>query len=144
MGSNDEPLADIVEEGRRIASAAADAGVPVRLLGGVAVRVHAREGIHPALARTYGDIDLATTRRGGRATLALLESLGYTSNERFNALNGASRLVVYDVPNRRQVDVFVGEFTMCHTLPISDRLELDARTVPLAELLLTKLQIVQL
>jgi Uncharacterised nucleotidyltransferase len=141
MSRDSEPLADILAEGERIASAAAAQGVPVRLLGGVAIGMH---GVHPALARRYGDIDLATTRRGGRGTLELLEGLGYTPNERFNALNGSTRLVVYDEPNRRQIDVFVGEFSMCHSLPIADRLELDARTVPLAELLLTKLQIVQL
>jgi len=141
MSRDTEPLADILAEGERIAAAAARSGVPVRLLGGVAICMH---GVHSALARGYRDIDLATTRRGGRSTLQMLQDLGYTPNERFNALNGATRLVVYDEPNDRQVDVFVGEFKMCHAVPIADRLELDPRTVPLAELLLTKLQIVQL
>jgi hypothetical protein len=141
MSRDTVPLADILAEGERIAAAAGERGVLVRLLGGVAICMH---GVHPALARRYGDIDLATTRGGGHGTLRLLEDLGYTPNERFNTLNGASRLVLYDEPNGRQVDVFVGEFRMCHSLPIADRLELDPRTVPLAELLLTKLQIVQL
>jgi hypothetical protein len=140
----DGPLADVVDEGRRITAAAVAAEVPLRLLGGVAVCVHAAAGIHPALARTYGDIDLVTTKRGGRDTLRLLEGLGYVQNERFNALNGAERLVVYDMGHARQIDVFVGKFSMCHALPISDRLDRDDQTVPLAELLLTKLQIVQL
>jgi hypothetical protein len=140
----DGPLEDIVAEGRRIAGAAGRAGVLVRLIGGVAICLHARNGVHPALARSYGDIDLATTRDDGRATRQLLESLGYEPNERFNALNGSERLVFYDVAHRRQVDVFVGEFSMCHALPISERLALDTQTVPLAELLLTKLQIVRL
>jgi hypothetical protein len=133
-----------VAEGRRIAEAAVRAGVLVRLIGGVAICLHAAGGIHPALARSYGDIDLATTRDDGRATRQLLESLGYEPNDRFNALNGSERLVYYDLANRRQVDVFVGEFSMCHALPITERLVLDTQTVPLAELLLTKLQIVQL
>ena len=33
---------------------------------------------------------------------------------------------------------------MCHKIPITSRLEADSLTVPLAELLLTKLQIIQL
>jgi hypothetical protein len=138
------PLADILAEGRRIAAEAARAGVLLRLIGGVAISLHAANGVHPALARSYGDIDLVTRRGGGRDALRLLEALGYEPNERFNALHGAERLVLYDVPHQRQVDVFVGAFRMCHALPISDRLELDQQTVPLAELLLTKLQIVRL
>jgi hypothetical protein len=42
------------------------------------------------------------------------------------------------------VDVFVGSFRMCHEIPFSNRLSPGDRTVPLAELVLTKLQIVQL
>jgi hypothetical protein len=40
--------------------------------------------------------------------------------------------------------VFVGEFVMCHPIPIAERLDRHPLTVPLAELLLTKLQIVEL
>jgi hypothetical protein len=62
----------------------------------------------------------------------------------FNALHGTRRLLFYDETNGRKLDVFVGTFSMCHEIPIADRLERDPLTVPLAELLLTKLQIVQL
>jgi len=51
---------------------------------------------------------------------------------------------VTDLEHERQLDVFVGEFEMCHRLPIADRLYLEAETVPLAELLLTKLQVVRM
>jgi hypothetical protein len=40
--------------------------------------------------------------------------------------------------------VFVGAFRMCHEIPLEDRLTVDSATVPLAELLLTKLQIIEL
>jgi hypothetical protein len=42
------------------------------------------------------------------------------------------------------VDVFVGEFAMCHRVPVDERLLLEPATLPLAELLVTKLQIVEL
>jgi hypothetical protein len=135
---------DIVAEARRVTDAALAANVLLRVLGSVAVGLHTPEGVHPALARPYRDIDLATTRKHGKTTAQLLTELGYTPNERFNAMNGVSRLVFYDEEHGRQVDVFVGTFHMCHELPIADRLELDERTVPLAELLLTKLQIMRL
>jgi hypothetical protein len=44
----------------------------------------------------------------------------------------------------RQIDVFIGDFTMCHTLPLADRLEVEPLTIPLAELFLSKAQIVEL
>jgi hypothetical protein len=135
---------DIVVEARRVTDGARAANVLVRALGGVAVGLHTPEGVHPALARPYRDIDLAAPRKQGKATAQLLTELGYTPNERFNAMNGVSRLVFYDEEHGRQVDVFLGNFVMCHELPLADRLQLDDPTVPLAELLLTKLQIMRL
>jgi hypothetical protein len=135
---------DIVDEGRRVVSEANQGQVLVRALGGVAVHLHAAGGLHPGLSRPYADLDLVTTRKHGRATAALMRRLGYQPNERFNAMNGATRLVFYDPEHARRVDVFVEEFRMCHEIPIAARLHVDDETVPLAELLLTKLQIVRL
>jgi hypothetical protein len=138
------PEADVIAEGRRLAGLATAQGVPVRVVGGVAVALHTDGDVHPALARPYRDIDLVTRRKGEREALKLLVDAGYESNERFNSMVGVhNRLVVYDTVNGRQLDVFVGEFKMCHTVPL-DRLDADSPTVPLAELLLTKLQIVRL
>ena len=65
-------------------------------------------------------------------------------NKTFNAMHGARRLLFYDEPNGRQIDVFVGAFEMCHQLPLQERLKVDRPTLPLADLVLTKLQIVKL
>jgi hypothetical protein len=135
---------DIVTEALRVTDGALEANVTLRVLGGVAVELHTPEGVHPALSRPYRDIDLVTTRKQSKASVQLLKDLGYAPNERFNAMNGSTRLVFYDREHGRQVDVFVGTFNMCHELPIAARLDVDDRTVPLAELLLTKLQIVRL
>ncbi len=137
-------LPDIVGETRRVIDAANEQGLTVRAFGGVAVAIHASSSIPGALTRGYQDIDLVTGRKDGRSTARFLVDAGYTPNERFNAMNGSTRLVLYDAVHERQVDVFVGAFRMCHEIPIADRLQLDTHTVPLAELLLTKLQIVQL
>ena len=133
---------DVVVEATRLVDAANAAGCTVRVMGGVAVSLHAHGGIHPALRRTYRDIDLVAAKKQGKPTLKMLEAAGYEANERFNAMNGGRRLVVYDMQNGRQLDVFVGDFEMCHKIPIADRLQADPVTIPLAELLLTKLQVV--
>jgi hypothetical protein len=114
----------------------------VRVLGSVAVHLQA-PAAGPLLKRPIKDIDVAT-RRGSRAAVTeLLIGAGYLPDEMFNTLHGAQRLLFYD-PNQRKLDVFIGEFSMCHVIPITDRLERDPLTIPLAELLLTKLQIVEL
>jgi hypothetical protein len=136
------PLEDPVGEARRLVEAATRKGVMVRVLGSVAVHLQAPDP-GPLLTRPIKDIDIAT-RRGSRAAVTKrLTGAGYVPDEMFNALHGARRLLFYD-PNGRKLDVFIGDFSMCHMIPITDRLERDPLTIPLAELLLTKLQIVEL
>jgi hypothetical protein len=141
--SESEIQADIVTEGRRVLAAAHHAGLTVRLLGGVAVHVRS-QGLPPALTREYKDLDFATSKRSSGDLQKLLRDLGYEPHVGFNAMNGKERLLFYDNPNARQVDVFVSSFRMCHEIPLEKRLHVDEHTVPLAELLLTKLQIIEL
>jgi hypothetical protein len=143
MSDVSAPLAEIADEAHRILAAAEQADVPLRLIGGLAVLFHS-DPLHPALERPYKDIDLATVKGQSRKVGDLMASLGYQPAKEFNALNGNRRLLFYDVPNERQVDVFVGTFEMCHVIPISDRIAIEEKTIPLAELLLTKMQVVEL
>jgi hypothetical protein len=115
----------------------------LRLLGGVAVNVRSR-GLQAELTRPYKDLDFAASKKSSGDLQKLLRDMGYEPHLGFNAMNGRERLLFYDDPNQRQVDVFVGSFRMCHQIPLEQRLEVDADTVPLAELLLTKLQIIEL
>jgi hypothetical protein len=135
---------DIEQEAPRLVAAGQAKGLVLRLLGGLAVRLHAPSAALPALARRYQDIDVVTTVRHGPDVEVLLNMLGYTPDKAFNLLNGNSRLLFHDQVHGRQIDVFVGQFEMCHRLPIAERLDRDSPTLALAELLLTKLQIVQL
>ncbi|MBV8221639.1 MAG: hypothetical protein JO325_24505, partial [Solirubrobacterales bacterium] len=136
-------LADPVAEGRRVVEAGRARDVVLRLLGGVAVCLQS-PGAKPLLGRPINDIDLVTPKGSKRAVAELFQSVGYVEDEVFNAFHGAHRQIYVDLGNRRKVDVFVGAFSMCHEIPIAERLDRDPLTVPLAELLLTKLQIVEL
>ena len=135
---------DIVDEGRRLVAHAVAEGVAMRLLGGVGVRLRCPSASQPPFARTYGDLDFVAPRRSGRLVTRALEGAGYTADRRFNALHGDKRLIFMDIINERKIDVFLGTFQMCHTLDLDDRITLEQVTLPLADLLLTKLQIVQL
>jgi hypothetical protein len=136
-------LEDIVAEGERLLDLAAGDGVAVRLLGGVAVRLQA-PALPPAFDRSYKDLDFAARKGGAGGADKLLRAAGYEPHTAFNALNQKERMLFFDTVHDRQVDVFVGAFRMCHEIPLSERLEVQDRTVPLAELLLTKLQIIEL
>ena len=105
----------------------------------MAVRLHT-----DALEREYKDLDFATTKKASGDAQTLLRDLGYEPHVGFNAMNARERLLFFDNPNDRQVDVFVGSFRMCHEIPLEKRLDRHTHTVPLAELLLTKLQIIEL
>jgi hypothetical protein len=136
--------ADIVREGERLLLRAAVEGVPLRLLGGVAIRLRATGPLPAAFERSYADLDFVTARGRSGVTQAFFRREGYAPHVAFNALNGQDRLLFFDDEHDRQVDVFVGAFRMSHRIPIGDRLEIDPFSVPLAELLLTKLQIAEL
>lgn len=137
-------LPGVVEEARRVSAVAEERGVAVRLLGGVAINVRAPEGLEPSFRREYADMDFIVPKGRSSQTQKFFESLGYAPQTRFNTLYGSERLLFFDEDHDRQVDVLVGTFRMSHEIPIGKRLELEPVTIPLAELLLTKLQIVEL
>jgi hypothetical protein len=136
-------LADPVAEARQLISLAAEEGLVMRALGGVAVYLQSDDG-QPRLVRSLKDIDLAVARGSGKAASRVLAQAAYVADEMFNALRGSRRLLYHDPRNGRHVDVFVGEFSMCHELPLTERLGRDPLTVPREELLLSKLQVVEL
>ena len=74
----------------------------------------------------------------------LFVDLGYTPRDIFNALHGDSRLIFNDVENGRRIDIFLDVFEMCHKFNFKDRLPLDKYTIPLVDLLATKLQVVEI
>jgi hypothetical protein len=136
-------LPDLVEEGERLLALAHDQNAAFALLGGVAVRLHAPE-VPASLHREYKDLDFAVPKGGTSSAGKLLSDAGYEPQVVFNAMNGKERLLYHDTQHGRQVDVFVGAFRMCHEIPLSERVKPGDATVPLAELLLTKLQIIEL
>lgn len=135
---------EILTEGLRLVARAEDAGLALRLFGGVAIRVRAGDRYPDALARAYADLDFITTSEGAAPVEAFVAREGYEPYIAFNRVHGHKRMLFFDNENDRHLDVFVAPFAMCHEIPIDGRLELERQTLPLAELLLTKLQIVQL
>ena len=132
---------DVLKEANRIISTAADNGITLRLLGGTAIGFRCPSAKRPSVSRKYPDIDLVGFRKQSRQIRELFPKLGYSPNEIFNALRSATRLMFFDLPNKRRVDLFLDYFEMCHKIDLRDRLTLDPLTLTMADLLATKLQI---
>jgi hypothetical protein len=135
------PALDPLPEAVGLARGAADAGLGLKLLGGLAVRVLCPD--FPPRLRPGQDMDFACLSKGRKKVMAYLEQSGCEPDRRFNNLNG-DRQMYFNAPSGRPIDVMVDRLTMCHTLdfrPSFDRLPL---TVDAVDVLLSKLQIVEL
>lgn len=143
MGGGQEPIGDPVAEGRRIAEAAAQRRLPLRLLGGVAVALLCPSASKPPLARHYADIDLASVAAARDAVAELLEGLGYVSDKEFNGLHGQRRLLFWDGSNQRQVDVFLDEADLCHRIDLAKRIDMVPFTLSPTDLAVLKLQVIE-
>jgi hypothetical protein len=130
----------------RIVTAGDAAGIPVRALGSVGVALHcpASSALLPRFERTYADIDLATYRRNAKELTALLVAMGYRDDRAVFIASEGSRSIFDDPARRTHLDVFYDRLDFCHVIPLTGRLEVDRPTIPLAELLLSKLQIVRI
>lgn len=94
--------------------------------------------------RERRDIDLATRSRDGRELAALMSDEGYVPDRQYNTLYGHKQLYFVDPEWNRPVDILIERLEMCHRLDFGDRLSICSPTLPPAELLLSKLQIVKI
>jgi hypothetical protein len=134
---------DIVKEMYRLVDAANARNIQLRAIGGLAVQVHNKKN-HPAFIREFGDLDFVVAGKQRRDFETFMPTVGYSAHKQFNTLNGDQRQIYYHNDNEMKIDIFIGDFEMCHKIPMENRLTADPVTIPLAELLLSKAQIVEL
>lgn len=137
---------DFRKETLRIVDASKTAGIGLRLLGAVAFSIHCGKFGHlqQLLGRAFTDIDLASYSRCRGDIVKLMTSLGYQEDFMISRLYGSRRMLFHDQEKDRHCDVFLDRLEFSHDIPFEGRLEVDYPTVPLAELLLEKMQIVKL
>lgn len=149
MGKYGDIREDFYEERTRILNALKEPEnehIIMRLVGALAFRTHCPEYgyIQDALGRQFTDIDFASYRRFFKDIVRLLTELGYEEDKTVTRLFGDSRLLFHDRKFGRHIDVFFDQLKFCHVIPLTGRLEVETLTLPLAELLLEKMQIVQI
>lgn len=132
------------EEVRQAVSLAQERKVILRALGSVAVMLRCPSTAYITAPFTMRELNFAIYGRQGPQASEILESLGYEPDRRFNAQHGRQRLKFLHPEKEILVHVFVDTFEMCHKLAFTNRLHLDEVTIPLADLLLSKLQVVEM
>jgi hypothetical protein len=137
--------ADVQAEAREIVTEAAGRGALLRLVGSAGIRMHCAqaEATLAALGRPAArDIDAVCRRSDRNQIRTLLEERGYeTDRDVLVALEGTR--FVFRRPDGLEIDLFVDRLEFCHTIELGQRLDRHQVTIPIEDLLLQKLQIVE-
>jgi hypothetical protein len=149
IGMGEQDRADRVKfenELKRILEASDNAGVLLRVIGSLAFQMHCQKYgyLQAAMGRAYTDIDFAAYQKQSREIRVLMAGLGYQENREVFIISEGNR-AIFDKPDSGlHIDIFFEKLDFCHVIYWKDRLEVDSPSIPLAEMLLEKMQIVQI
>jgi hypothetical protein len=132
----------IVAEGSRLVELASGAGLTLRLFGGAAVMLHCPKLLAHGGGRAIADLDVIVAPKQGPLLGKLLCADTYEPDAKFNSTY-AGTWMRFDGPLGR-LDIILGSFEMSHRIDLHERFLLDIPTLPVTDLLVTKLQIVKL
>ena len=135
-------IADPLEEAERLIRAGEAVGTSLRATGGVGVALICPSARRPPLARSYQDIDFVARSKDARDIGRMMLAQGYVPEEEFNVLHGQRRLFFLDSEHKREADIFLDAIEMCHRLDLRERAWILDQTVTPADLLLSKLQVI--
>ena len=145
------PTDAFLDEGKKIVEAASKQKIPLRLIGGVAIRVHSGEfgefakklGRLGPGEQEYTDLDFMSYGKFRDALRKFFESVGYRKRRTTLSSAATQRQIYFHPDGWFYVDVFFDKLLAAnHPIDFRGRLELDLPTISLVDLLLEKLQIV--
>jgi hypothetical protein len=145
------PTQVFINEAKRILREASDAKVPLKILGGLAIKIHslneeefaARLGRSAEPGQEYSDIDFATYYKSRDGVRKVMESLGYSKRPSTMSTSASQRQIYFHPKGWFYVDVFWDKLKAAnHMISFRGRLEIDPISIPLSDLLLEKLQII--
>lgn len=144
MGEQDQAERQKFEnELQRILNTSQERGVTLRVIGSLAFQMHCSQYgyLQAALGRAYTDIDFAGYRKHTKEIKDLMQELGYEEVREVFIVSEGDRSIFHQTNSTLHVDVFYDKLDFSHVISWNDRLEVDKPTIPLAELLLEKMQI---
>ncbi len=133
-------------EAGRLLALSREQGVTLRLVGALAFARRCPGHVHlqETLGREYTDIDFAGYGREADRILSFLSGAGYVDDPQVFVDSEGSRMILENPETRLHLDVFLDKLEFCHTVSWKGRLEIDGETIPLAEMLMQKMQIVRI
>ena len=147
MGDQDREEREKFEnELQRILTASEEHNVTLRVIGSLAFQMHCPKYgyLQAAMGRAYTDIDFAGYRAQASAVNQMMTALNYTEDRAVFMMSEGDRSIFNQVNGSLYVDVFYDKLDFSHVISWEDRLEVDNPTIPLAELLLEKMQIFEI
>jgi hypothetical protein len=136
------PARDAFEESVDVVRQANAGGIPLKLIGGQAVRLLCPH--FPHRARDDQDMDFASVSRAKRPLIDFFAEHGFLGDKRFNLLHGDRQMYFTTANGTTSVDVVMDRLNMCHVLDFRDRIDRMPDTLDVTDLLLSKLQVVEL
>jgi hypothetical protein len=137
---------EFVDEALRLVRDAEAEGIRLRILGSIAYRLQCPNNLHlfQDTKRVLTDVDFAAERKQNRAIRQFLTARGYVADEGIYVASEGARHAYLHKDTGLNVDVFADELYFCHRIPFKDRLDLDRPTISTTDLLLEKMQIVEI
>jgi hypothetical protein len=137
----------IVDEALRILAESERRGLTLRAFGGIAYYLHSQNlHLFAELGREpVQDVDLIGLAQQRNDYKRMFEDLDYEIDwDRLVSAEGRRFLFQHVGEPPIEVDLFIDRLDMCHRIELRERLAVQGPTLPLADLLLHKLQIVDL
>jgi len=136
----------MIAEGKRVVAEAKKQGLHLRLLGAIAFQIHCPNFniLSVKLNRVLTDIDFAGYGKERSKLINMMKELGYSDETSAAGVFSRSRILWDNKSNGIHIDIFLDKLEMNHIIPFDNRLNLDEFTIPLADMLLEKMQIVQI
>ena len=94
--------------------------------------------------RVLTDVDFAGLKSQNQKIREFLIEQGYIPDEGVYVASEGSRHIYVHPKSKLNVDVFADELYFCHRIPFKDRLDIDPLTISTTDLLLEKMQIVEI
>jgi len=137
---------EFVDEALALVHDAEAKGIRLRILGSVAYRLQCPKNLHlfEDTKRVLTDVDFGAERKQNKAIREFLIGRGYVPDEGIYVASEGARHAYLHKETGLNVDVFADELYFCHRIPFKGRLDLDSPTISTTDLLLEKMQIVEI
>lgn len=137
---------EFVDEALRLVDEAEKRGIKLRIIGSIAYRLVCPEYLHlfEGMKRVLTDVDFAAEKSQNAEIREFLISEGYEPDDGVYMASEGSRHIYLHPETKLNVDVFADELYFCHRIPFQGRLDLESPTICTTDLLLEKMQIVEI